>query len=378
MLIGTISNNYGSDVVIVPDAGQIYLVSAVNATNIIGNNITTPANKDLNITPGTNGSTYINSTLAVRDSLIISSGTLTANNNLNLSIGGQVQVASGKALATDILKTNTATAIAVKNNVTFDAGLTETVDNIVSKSISNTGDVTVNGNITAVKLQPYDGAGLTINLNTCTITCTITCADNVTNPALIVNPALQLNGTLACTAGMSLSGGDLMVWSKITTPYSGSATDLQLNPSGNVRVIGNKTLFCNAISQNDTNTDLYLTAGGTNQNVVISPAGMGQVQVLTGKTLSADNIVSKTISNNGNIVAVSLSPYDTAGLNINLNTCTLTCNHPVPNPQIIMSSPVLANVLTVNTINSGASANLTLNFSSGTMQLILQLQEHHH
>ena len=424
-MIGYISNTFGYDITIQPDAGQINLLTNVNASNITGRNITTPANTNLNITPGTNGSTNINSTLIVRDSLTVTSETISTNNNLSLAIGGQVQVAagktltvdtinstttngnlslsangtgtinlnssvvgttitattftappstnlninalggsiitnairlapttsltiapatsltfapgssaqfncsvnvsndlsvtgsingtgltntatngnltltpyatgqvqivSGKTLATDVINTNTATAIAVKNNMTFDATKTLTVDNIISKSISN------NGNITSSKLLPNDLAGLQINLDTCTLTC----ADSVQFPQIIINPQLQVNGTLACTAGMSLSGGDLMVWSKITTPYAGSATDLQLNPSGNVRVIGNKTLFCNAISQNDTNTDLYLTAGGTNQNVVLSPAGTGQVQVLTGKTLSADNIVTKTVTVNG-------------------------------------------------------------------------------
>ena len=195
----------------------------------------------------------------------------------------------------------------------------------------------------------------------------MTCADSVANPQIIINPQVLINGTLSCAAGMSLSGGDLMVWSKITTPYVGSATDLQLYPTGNVRVMGNKTLFCNAISQNDTNTDLYLTAGGTNQNVVLSPAGTGQVQVLTGKTLSADNIVSKGLSVNGNVIAAKLQPYDTAGLVIDLNACTMTCTDAVPNPQIIMSSPVLANILTVNTIKSADATNLTINSPGGTI-----------
>ena len=211
--------------------------------------------------------------------------------------------------------------------------------------------------------MPYDAAGLTINLDTCTLTC----ADSIANPQIIINPQLQVNGTIACTAGMSLSGGDLIVWSKITTPYVGSATDLQLYPTGNVRVMGNKTLFCNAISQNDTNTDLYLTAGGTNQNVVLSPAGTGQVQVLTGKTLSADNIVSKGLSVNGNVTAARLQPYDTAGLVIDLNACTITCTDAVSNPQIIMSSPVLANILTINTIKSADATNLTINSPGGTV-----------
>ena len=198
--------------------------------------------------------------------------------------------------------------------------------------------------------MPYNAAGLSIDLNTCTLTCT----DSVQFPQVILNPQVQINGTLSCTAGIGISGGNLMVNNQITTPCTGgSATDLQLNPTGGVRVIGNKTLYCNAISQNDTNTDLYLTAGGTNQNVVISPAGTGQVQVLAGKTLSADNIVSKsvsvngTVTVNGNVVAAKLLPYDTAGLTIDLNNCLLTCTDAVANPQIIMSSPVLANILTV-------------------------------
>ena len=80
---------------------------------------------------------------------------------------------------------------------------------------------------------------MTINLDTCTLTC----ADSVANPQVIINPQVQINGTLSCTAGIGISGGNLMVNNQITTPYSGSATDLQLNPSGGVRVIGNKHYF---------------------------------------------------------------------------------------------------------------------------------------
>ena len=264
-------------------SGNVYL-QATGTGQVISNKafitsvIGSPSGFDIVMVPNT-GKLYVNGTVITNSVL-----TETTNGNLSLSPNGtgQVQIASGKPFATDIIKSTAATAIAVKTNTTFDAGLTQTVDNIVSKSITN------NGNITTSKLLPYDAAGLTINLHTCTLSC----ADSIQSPQIIINPQVQINGTLSCTSGISITGGNIMVNNQVTTPYIGSATDLQLNPSGNVRVIGNKTLFCNAISQNDTNTDLYLTAGGTNQNVVISPAGTGQVQILTGKTLSADNIKS--------------------------------------------------------------------------------------
>ena len=348
-ITSVIGSSSGFDIVMAPNTGKLY----VNGTVLTSSILNEAVNGSLALSANGTGTINLNSTAVA--SII----TTTTNGNLSLSPNGtgQVQITSGKTLATDTIKSNGATAIAVKTNTTFDASLTLTVDNIISKSITN------NGNITSSKLLPYDAAGLQINLDTCTMTC----ADSIANPQIIINPQLQVNGTLACTAGMSLSGGDLIVWSKITTPYVGSTTDLQLNPTGNVRVIGNKTLFCNAISQNDTNTDLYRTAGGTNQNVVISPAGTGQVKVLTGKTLSADNIVSKTITVNGTtsisgvLTVGSMVPYDFAGLNINLNTCTMTCTDAVANPQIIMSSPVLANILTVKTIRSTDATNLTIN-----------------
>ena len=89
--------------------------------------------------------------------------------------------------------------------------------------------------------------------------------------------------------------------------------------------------------------------------------------LLYRKTLSADNIVSKGLSVNGNVTAAKLQPYDTAGLIIDLNACTLTCTDAVTSPQIIMSSPVLANILTVNTIRSADATNLTINSPGGTV-----------
>ena len=298
-----ITSNIGSpsgwDLVLSPNTRRLYLDGFI-VTNSVINDAT---NGSLSLAGSGTGTINLNST-AVASTL-----TTTTNGNLSLSpIGtGQVQIGSGKTLATDIIKSNGATAIAVKTNTTFDASLTLTADNIVSKSISNNGNVSVNGNVTTSKLLPYDAAGLSINLDTCTLTC----ADSVQFPQVIINPQLLLNGTLNCMAGASISG-NIMINNEVTTPYNVTATDLKLNSTGNVRVIGNKTLFSNTISQNDTNTDLYSTAGGTNQNVVISPAGTGQVQVLAGKTFLADNIVSKsisvngTISVNGNVVAASL------------------------------------------------------------------------
>ena len=79
-----------------------------------------------------------------------------------------------KILRTDIIGANTSSAIALKSGMTFDSGLTLTVDNLVAKSVSNTGDVV------AHNLKPYDAAGLTINLDTCTMTC----ADSVPDPKI--------------------------------------------------------------------------------------------------------------------------------------------------------------------------------------------------
>ena len=314
------------DLVLVPNSGKLYVNGITITTSVITNSISVDTTNG-NLALAANGTGTIN----LNSTAIASSITTTTNGNLLLSPNGtgQVQIGSGKTL---------------------------TADTIISKSITN------NGNVTTSKLLPYDQNGLTINLDTCTLTC----ADTVQYPQVIINPQLLLNGTLNCMAGASISG-NIMINNEVTTPYNVTATDLKLNPTGNVRVIGNKTLFCNAISQNDTNTDLYLTAGGTNQNVVISPAGTGQVQVLAGKTLLSDNIVSKGITVNGNVTAASLLPYDTAGLNINLNTCTLTCNDAVTDPKIIMSSPVLANILTVNTIRSADATNLTINSPGGTI-----------
>ena len=314
------------DLVLVPNTGKVYINGDTLTSNVVTNSVSVgTTNGNLSLSANGTGTINLNSTV------IASSITTTTNGNLSLTPNGtgQVLIGSGKTL---------------------------TADTIISKGI------TVNGNITTSKLLPYDLAGLSINLDTCVLTC----ADNVPSPMITINPQLLVNGTLNCMAGASFSG-NVMINNEVTTPYNVTATDLKLNPTGNVRVIGNKTLFCNAISQNDTNTDLYLTAGGTNQNVVISPAGTGQVQVLAGKTLSADAIVSKGITVNGNVTAARLQPYDAAGLNIDLNACTLTCTDAVPNPQIIMSSPVLANILTVNTIRSADATNLTINSPGGTI-----------
>ena len=267
--------------------GTINLNSAVIGSSITANTFTSPALTNLTInSPG--GSIITNAVrIAPTTSLTIAPATsLTfipgspAQFNCSVNVSNDLSV-TGSINGNGLTNTTTNGNLFLSPNgtgqVQIATGKTLTADSIVSRTISN------NGDITAINLKPYDGAGLSINLNTCTLTC----ADSIANPQIIINPQLQVNGTLSCTAGMSLSGGDLMVWSKITTPYVGSATDLQLYPTGNVRVMGNKTLFCNAISQNDTNADLYLTAGGTNQNVVLSPAGTGQVQVLTGKCSNA-------------------------------------------------------------------------------------------
>ena len=157
-IVGTIGSPSGGDLVMAPSSEKFYVVGSILTSNIKNEE----ANGSLNLTANGTGTINLNSTA------VASTITTSTNGNLLLSSNGtgQVQIASGRTFATDIIKSNGATAIAIKTNTTFDAGLTETVVNIVTKSIANT---TTNGSLALAA----NGTG-TINLNSPAVGSTIT------------------------------------------------------------------------------------------------------------------------------------------------------------------------------------------------------------
>ena len=315
--------------------------------------------------------------LIVHNTLDFGSGAALPNVTLKYSPGtpdglviGPTTGTDKKIFRSDIIGANTSSVIAVKSGMTFDTGLTLTVDNLVAKSVSNNGDVV------AHNLKPYDLAGLTINLDTCTMTC----ADSVPNPQVSIFPALNCYGTISGTAGLAIAG-DFIISGMITTPTIIVPIDLTLKPSGDVRVFSGKTLFCDTISQNNTNNDLAITAVGTNKNINLNPSGTGRVycnkplmvgnisnifgrditiqpdtgQIYLAATVNASNINTSilTTTANGNL---TLSPNGTGKVYVNGSI-----NVDLISPNLGSSS------LTISA--AGASGNLFLN-ASGTGQVI--------
>ena len=229
-----------------------------------------------------------------------------------------------KILRSDIIGANTSTAIVVKSGMTFDTGLTLTVDNLVAQTVSS------NGDITAHRLLPYDANGLTINLDTCTMTC----ADSVANPRINIYPGLNCFGAITGSAGITLTG-DLVLNNMITTPTLIVPIDLTLKPSGDVRVFSGKTLFCDTLSQSDTNSNFNITAVGTNKNIRITPSG-------TARTYFSGGVMMGYISN-----------YYASDITIQPDSA-----------KIILAAPVIASNITATNIITAANTNL--NISPGT------------
>ena len=230
-----------------------------------------------------------------------------------------------KILRIDLLGANTSTAIVAKSGMTFDTGLTLTVDNLVAKSVTN------NGDITAHRLLPYDANGLTINLDTCTMTC----ADTVTDPRVNIYPGLNCFGAITGSAGMTLTG-ELSLNSTIITPSLIVPIDLTLKPSGDVRVFSGKTLFCDTLSQSDTNSNFNITAIGTNKNIRITPSG-----------------TARTYFGGSGIMIGYISNYYASDITIQPD-----------NAKIILAAPVIASNITATNIITAANTNL--NISPGT------------
>ena len=302
-----------------------------------------------------------------------------------------------KILRTDLLGANTSTAIVAKSGMTFDTGLTLTVDNLVAKSVTN------NGDITAHRLLPYDANGLTINLDTCTMTC----ADTVTDPRVNIYPGLNCFGAITGSAGLALTG-DLVLNNMITTPTLIVPIDLTLKPSGDVRIFSGKTLFCDTISQNNTNNDLAITAVGTNKNIRITPSGTGRIycgkplmvgyisnyyasditiqpdagQIYLAATVNASNITGQNIITPANI-NFNISPGTNGVTNINSNliirdSLTVdTISSKTANGNLSLSangtgkinlnSAVVGSNITATTLTSPAATNLTINSPGGTI-----------
>ena len=86
--------------------------------------------------------------VVVHNTLDFGSGSVAPGVTLKYSPGTPDRLVIGpttgtdkKILRTDIIGANTASAIVAKSGMTFDTGLTLTVDNLVAKSVSNNGDV---------------------------------------------------------------------------------------------------------------------------------------------------------------------------------------------------------------------------------------------
>ena len=266
-----------------------------------------------------------------------------------------------KILRTDLLGANTSTTIAVKSGMTFDTGLTLTVDNLVAQNVSN------NGDITAHRLLPYDTTGLTINLDTCTMTC----ADTVTDPRVNIYPGLNCYGAITGSAGLALTG-DLVLNNMITTPTLIVPIDLTLKPSGDVRIFSGKTLFCDILSQNNTNSNFNITAVGTNKNINIFPSG-------TGRTYFSGGVMMGYISNNYG-QNITIQP-DAGQINLltNVNAANITAtNITTPANTNLLLAPgtngttnvnsvlIVRDGLTVNTITTPATnTNLAIS-ANGT------------
>ena len=277
-----------------------------------------------------------------------------------------------KILRSDIIGANTSSAIAVKSGMTFDTGLILTVDNLVAKSVTN------NGDITAHRLLPYDANGLTINLDTCTMTC----ADTVTDPRVNIYPGLNCFGAITGSAGMTLTG-DLILNGMITTPSLIVPIDLTLKPSGDVRVFSGKTLFCDTLSQNNTNSNFNITAVGTNKNININPSG-------TGRTYFGGSGIMVGYISNYFGYGITIQP-DAGSINLltNVNAANITGNNIVTPPNTnfniipgtsgvtnINSNLIIRDSLTVDTINSrttnsnlaiAANGTGTINLNSPTV-----------
>ena len=230
-----------------------------------------------------------------------------------------------KILRTDLLGANTSTAIVAKSGMTFDTGLTLTVDNLVAQTVSS------NGDIAAHRLLPIDTTGLTINLDTCTMSC----ADSVANPRINIQTELNCSRAITGSAGMTLTG-ELSLNSTIITPSLIVPIDLTLKPSGDVRVFSGKTLFCDILSQNDTNRKFNITAIGTNKNIRITPSGTGRTY------LGGSGIMIGYISN-----------YYASDITIQPDSA-----------KIILAAPVIAT--NINATNITTSANTNLNITPGT------------
>ena len=303
-----------------------------------------------------------------------------------------------KILRTDLLGANTSTAIVAKSGMTFDTGLTLTVDNLVAKSVTN------NGDITAHRLLPYDANGLTINLDTCTMTC----ADTVTDPRVNIYPGLNCFGAITGSAGMILTG-ELSLNSTIITPSLLIPIDLTLKPSGDVRIFSGKTLFCDILSQNDNNRDFNITAVGTNKNIRITPSGTsrtyfggsgimvgyisnnfgqnitiqpdaGQINLLTN--VNATNITGNNITTPVN-TNLNITPGSNGVTNINSNliisnnltvdtisskTTNGNLNLAANGTGIInLNSSVVGTNITATTLTSSATTNLAINSPGGTI-----------
>ena len=302
-----------------------------------------------------------------------------------------------KILRTDIIGANTSTAIAIKSGMTFDTGLTLTVDNLVAKSVTN------NGDITAHRLLPYDANGLTINLDTCTMTC----ADTVTDPRVNIYPGLNCFGAITGSAGMTLTG-ELSLNSTIITPSLIVPIDLTLKPSGDVRVFSGKTLFCDTLSQNNTNSNFNITAVGTNKNINISPSGTGRTyfgggvmmgyisnnfgqnitiqpdagQIYLAANVNASNITATNLTTPAN-TNLNITPGSNGVTNINSNliisnnltvdtisskTTNGNLNLAANGTGIInLNSSVVGTNITATTLTSSATTNLTINSPGGTI-----------
>ena len=302
-----------------------------------------------------------------------------------------------KILRTDLLGANTSTAIVAKSGMTFDTGLTLTVDNLVAQTVSS------NGDIAASRLLPIDTAGLTINLDTCTMSC----ADSVANPRINMQTELNCSRAITGSAGMTLTG-ELSLNSIIITPSLIVPIDLTLKPSGDVRVFSGKTLFCDTLSQNNTNSNFNITAVGTNKNINISPSGTGrtyfgggimigyisnnfgqnitiqpdagQINLLTNVNalnITGQNIVTPANTNlnitpgtsgstniNSNLIVRDSLTVDTISSRTTNGNLALTANG---TGKINLNSPVVGSTITATTFTAPPSTNLNINAAGGSI-----------
>ena len=223
--------------------------------------------------------------------------------------------------------------------MTFDTGRTLTVDNIIAQNVTN------NGTITVHRLIPYDAAGLTINLDTCTLSY----ADSVADPQILINPGIN------CSRNVSISGD--LILNRITSPTN---QNILLSPNGTGVVNVASSLLADIIASYSAN-DIIISGktDATSGSIRLQATGSGQIIVGTiGSPFNSDLVA---VPNTGKFYV--LGAILTGSIyNETLNgSLSLAANG---TGTINLNSTVVASTITTST-----GSNLTLS-SNGTGNLV--------